>query len=160
MEKEGQISHGRLVLLHRVIQQIVATFEIEYTENFFFMIEILVKSQKIEISLWFFTFLRALEIQINSTLLYAQKWAESTRSNRKDFPRTVQYTQAFHLSQNYNTQICKQILKLFNPMSIDMQMITLTHEKLHFLYRSMQRVHYGLINIQTFVSHFVAKKFL
>ena len=49
--------------------------------------------------------------------------------------------------QSYKTSIFKQIRKIFNPMAINVQRISLTHEKLHFLHYSVPEVIYELINV-------------
>ena len=41
----------------------------------------------------------------------------------------------------------KQILKIFSPMEINGQRISLTHEKVHSLDRSVRGVLYDLINV-------------
>ena len=45
------------------------------------------------------------------------------------------------------TSTFKQILKIFNPMAINVQRISLTHEKLHFFHYSVRGVIYALIDV-------------
>ena len=49
--------------------------------------------------------------------------------------------------KSYKTLIFKQTRKIFNPMPINVQRISLTHEKLHFLHYSAREVIYALIDI-------------
>ena len=53
--------------------------------------------------------------------------------------------------KSYKTSIFQQIRKIFNPMAIDVQRISLTHEKLHFLHHSVREDIYELVDIW---SHF------
>ena len=41
----------------------------------------------------------------------------------------------------------KQMIKIFNPMTINVQRISLIHEKLHFLHYFVQGVIYALIDV-------------
>ena len=45
------------------------------------------------------------------------------------------------------TSIFKQILKIFNLMAINVQRISLIHEKLHFLHYFLRGVIYALIDV-------------
>ena len=49
--------------------------------------------------------------------------------------------------KSYKTSIFKQIRKIFNPMAINVQEISLTYEKLHFLHYSVREVINELIDV-------------
>ena len=55
------------------------------------------------------------------------------------------------------TSIFKQIRKIFNPMAINVQRISLTHDKFYFLHYSVREVIYALIDVlghfQSFCNH-------
>ena len=50
------------------------------------------------------------------------------------------------------TSIFKQIRKIFNPMAVNIRMISLIHEKLHFLHFSVRGVIYTLIDVLGYFS--------
>ena len=61
-------------------------------------------------------------------------------------PQSEQYASTFHF-KSYNNKIFKLVRKFFKPMAIKAQMISLTHEKLHFVYFSGQEVSLSFGNV-------------
>ena len=69
-------------------------------------------------------------------------------SNRKDSPYTEQYSVGVSpLSMSFTTSIFKQKQNIMNPVAINVQRISPTHEKLHFLHCSVRGVLHDLINV-------------
>ena len=98
-------------------------------------------------------FLRALEIQVNSSIenVYGCKITEK-RPKALDQNQIVRTFLAqnnkhkhFISPKSYKTLIFKQIIKIFNSMTLNVQRIFRNHEKLHSRYCSVRGILYGLI---------------
>ena len=80
---------------------------------------------------------------------------ETRRSNSSVFLARVRplglASSTLSLSNGKNPNRYKQMLKIFNPMAINVQRISLIHETLHFLHYFVRGVIYALIAV---LSHF------